>query len=236
MSENNLHPNQLSLAFIASHDLQEPLRKIQLFTAFIAEDQHSQLSDEAKGYLLRITRSIERMQHLTESLLSYWNLTESDIAGKFEHIDLHQMIADIRVQLSDKILAAGATIEIMEMPIVYSDPFLISVLFTNLLENAVLFKNPAHASQITLTSETVLRDKARYHKITITDTGIGFSDESASRIFEPLQRLHSKDKFEGAGMGLTISSEIAKLQGGFITASGAPGEGATFSVFIPVNQ
>jgi two-component system, chemotaxis family, CheB/CheR fusion protein len=226
---------QLSLSFIASHDLQEPLRKIALFTSMIAEDQESQLSGESAAYLDRIIIAVKRMQLLTENLLEYSNLDNSDRTNnEFQAIDLNQLINEVIENVSEAIVTTNAIISISELPTINANPLLISRLFTNLLNNALLYVHPESSPNITISACIVIKDNLEYNKIDVTDLGVGFTQEQASEIFEPLRRLHSKDKYDGSGMGLAICKKIIQMHNGFITAQGVQEEGAVFSVLLPV--
>lgn len=240
MSSHHTSPTDqqsFSMTFLTSHALQEPLRKIQLFSSLLAEDRQSQLSDEAIIYLEKIMTSVKRMQHITDSLTSYRQLSgHNGTVADFETVDLCLIIKEIVNEFADTIRLTAASIKIGNLPVVNGRPEQLSILFTNLITNALLYVKPGIPPQVKISSSLVWEDKKEYYKIEVADSGLGFQQGDAQRIFEPFQRLHSRDKYEGGGMGLSICREIAHLHGGLITVRSVLGEGATFSVFIPVNR
>lgn len=229
-----------SFSYIASHDLQEPLRKIYTFSKMVMKDSESQLSNESAMYLERIMVSIKRMQQLIDDLLKYSHLSTTD-ENDFENTDLTALANEVTEELSETILATDAVIKISDLPIVWANPLLMRQLFINLVSNALKYKCYDKVPEISITCSVAERDEvngqtdARYYKIRVTDNGIGFLQEQSLQIFEPFQRLHGKDKFEGTGIGLAICNKIVLKHKGYIRAESKPGAGATFNVFLPIS-
>lgn len=227
-----------SFSYIASHDLQEPLRKIHTFSKMVLDDGQSRISEESAAYLERIIVSAARMQRLTDDLLNYSQLNASD-ERDFEDTDLGALLGEVLEELSETVKAADAKVNLGELPIVNANPLLMRQLFINLVGNALKYRSPRNKTVISISSSIVEEgelgtgDLIRYHKIVFSDNGIGFLQEQALRIFEPFQRLHGKDKYEGTGIGLAICSKIAFKHRGFITADGVPGKGAAFNLYLP---
>jgi len=227
-----------SFNYIASHDLQEPLRKIHTFGKMILKDSNSTISEDAAMYLERIMVSVRRMQQLTDDLLNYSHLNNSDV-NDFENTDLESLVNEVTEELSEQIQATNAKITVGRLPIVPAHPLLMRQLFVNLISNALKYRSQEKVPIIKITASVVEKNdiegdsENQYNMISIADNGIGFVQDQSQRIFEPFQRLHGKDKYEGTGIGLAICSKIAFKHNGYITADGKPGEGATFNLFLP---
>lgn len=237
MTSNKFPPTeegQLSLSFFVCHDLQEPLRKIALFSSMIAEDPKSHLSEESVTYLERIMVSVKRMQHLTDNLLAYSHLENNE--NEFEKIDLNLIANKVIENLSERIISTEAIINISELPTIKAYPLLISKLFTCLVNNALLYIHPGSPPNITISSSITKENDIEYYKIEFIDSGIGFPQDKALKIFEPFQRLHSKDKYEGSGMSLAICKKIAQMHNGSITAYSTPDKGAVFTILLPIKE
>jgi signal transduction histidine kinase len=227
-----------SFNYIASHDLQEPLRKIQTFIHLINKNKTNPAATEK--YYEKIHASAHRMSQLINSVLNYSRL--SGTSQEFSVVDLNTVINDIRIDFELLIAEKQATILTDELPVVHANKFQMNQLFSNLISNSLKFsqENP----RITLRSEIVpgndvpgasehYPDKLFAH-ITFTDNGIGFEQEFSEKIFSLFQRLHSKQEYSGTGIGLSIVKKIVEQHAGFITAESRPGEGATFHIWLPV--
>lgn len=241
LEENN---KQLaSFSFVASHDLQEPLRKIQLFSNMVVEGEQKKMSEESLDYLKRVVASADRMQNLIRDLLQYSQLNTSD-EDDMELTDLSQLIGDSISELDQRIMQAKAQIEIKKLPNVHIIASLVRQVFTNLILNSIKYGPKNGVPKITVNSELPSKEEisqltdlpeTSFYKISFTDNGIGFPQEKAERLFEPFYRLHSRDKYEGTGIGLAICKKIMTRHEGFITAISSPENGATFSLFFLKN-
>ncbi len=232
-----------SFAFISSHDLQEPLRKIQTFASRITEKEIHNLSDSARDWFRRIIDSAKRMQSLIEDLLAYSQANA--VNYKFEMTSLHQIAEEVRQDIEEERQAKDAIIEIGSMCEVNIIPFQFRQVFYNLLSNALKFSNPDHPSRIKINSEIIPADHVKpdevsndksYCHIRVADNGIGFDQQYGEKIFELFQRLHGKSEYPGTGLGLAIVKKIIDNHGGSITATSRENEGATFDIYIPLTQ
>jgi PAS domain S-box-containing protein len=233
--------NQLnSFAHVASHDLQEPLRKIQTFTTRLFELEGNKFSDRGKELSQRIYRSSDRMKSLIQDLLAYSRTNVSD--DKFERVDLNLLLNEVLGELEVKISEKSGTIENRGLPEMKVIPFQFQQLFLNLLSNALKFAKENEPPHVTISSELTddpdvpLKMDAvcrQYHHIAVRDNGIGFDPEAADQIFEIFQRLHTRSQYEGTGIGLAICKKIVENHRGVIAAEGKVNEGATFHIYIP---
>ena len=180
------------------------------------------------------------MQTLIQSLLTYSNIKKSK--KDFEQVDLTLVLDKVEDDLVVPIQDTGATLVINPLPIVDGIPFQMEQLFTNLIGNSLKYRNEGMIPKILLDSQTVHRNQItedfvknskNYHKITIVDNGIGFDPKNADKIFELFQRLHGRSEYSGTGIGLSICKKIVENHSGHIRATGAPGRGATFYIYLP---
>lgn len=232
--------NLQKFAYIASHDLQEPLRKIQSFSDLIVR-RHAQGLGEGIIHLERIQSAGKRMSMLIKDLLAF-----SSLSGQQDKVPvsltwvLRNVLADLELAIKE----ANAEIVVDPLPILLGDETQLGQLFQNLVSNALKFTFPDRQTRIWITSATIMagdlpgnihppRLSEKYHCITVADNGVGFSDEYAERIFEVFQRLHTKEQYEGTGIGLAICETVAANHGGAISATSQPGQGATFRVYLP---
>ena len=230
-----------SFAYVSSHDLQEPLRKIQTFSSLVVDKEEQNLSELGKDYFRRMREAANRMQRLIEDLLAYSRT--SSIDRVFEQTDLNKIVSDVLYTLKEKIDEKQAKVVASELPHLKVIPFQFNQLLQNIISNALKFSDPARPPVITISSEEVaakatgiprLGTTGNYIHITITDNGIGFEPEYKDRIFEVFQKLHGSSEFHGTGIGLAIVKKIVEHHGGHISASGALNEGATFNIYLPV--
>jgi PAS domain S-box-containing protein len=231
-------------AYIASHDLQEPLRKIRAFSNLVLDDYGEALDETGADYLDRMQDAAERMSQLINDLLVYSRITTQ--AQPFESVDLTEIAENVRRDLDLQVADVGGTVEIGDLPTVEADPTQIRQLLQNLIGNGLKFhkpETPPHvevqatvepASQELQQSGRLAASCTDMCRLTIADNGIGFEENHADRIFSPFKRLHGRDEYEGTGMGLAICRRIVERHGGDITADSAPGEGTTFTVLLPV--
>ena len=246
LAQNNIELAKMnrelqSFAYISSHDLQEPLRKIQIFASRIADTEREQLSDTGKQYFGRMTEAALRMQTLIDDLLAYSRTDATD--KKFEKCDLNPIIEEIKADFQDDLQQKNAVIEATGLCEVYIIPFQFRQLLQNLVSNALKFSSRERPLVINITagigdSETFHFDKltagVNYCRIRVADNGIGFEQRFSEKIFEVFQRLYGRHEYSGTGIGLAIVKRIAENHGGVVSATGELGKGATFDVYIPV--
>ncbi|KXI28072.1 sensor histidine kinase [Paraglaciecola hydrolytica] len=222
-------------AFVASHDLQEPLRKIRAFGDRLQTNYTSMLDDRGADYINRMRNAAERMSDLINDLLEFSRITTR---GKdFVATDLNQTITTVLDDLEIAITESNARVERCDLPEVDADPSQMYQLFLNLISNAVKFKKADVPTTITFNyhlehSEHADKLDEDWHIITISDTGIGFEQEYADKIFSPFQRLHSREEYKGTGIGLAVCRRIVERHFGVITASSEPGIGSVFTIKI----
>lgn len=229
-----------SFSYIASHDLQEPLRKIRVFTSRILENEYKVLSENGKSMFNRMELAAKRMQILIEDLLVYSRTNASE--RKFEKIRLDKIVDEVREDLQDELKEKNATIESGSLCRVKALPFQMRQLMHNLISNSLKFSKPNHQTVVLISSKLTIGEKIPGHKfsgkrkychITVADNGIGFDPVYNEKIFELFHRLHDKDQYSGTGIGLSIVKRIVENHNGIITASGELNKGARFDIFIP---
>lgn len=226
-------------AFVASHDLQEPLRKIQVFSNIVAEKFSTENAD-VKRYLAKITSSIDRMRRLITDLLDYSKPEDKEL---FRPISLQQLVDEVLLDFEVKIKAKNANIQVGSLPVVEVIPGQMKQVFQNLISNALKFSKPDAIPEIlidadcvdTKTKDTSLHS-GNFCRISIRDNGIGFNERYAVKIFEIFQRLHQKELYEGTGIGLAIVKKIIDRHHGSITAKSEEGGGTIFTVILPLTQ
>ncbi|HEX9980996.1 MAG TPA: CheR family methyltransferase [Flavobacterium sp.] len=224
-----------SFNYIASHDLQEPLRKIQLFQSRIIEKDKKNLSPASLEYFDTMSNAADRMQKLIEALLSYSTANLSDVA--FVKTDLNKMLREVKEDLADVIESRKVTIVSETLPKVIAIPTQFRQLLHNLISNGIKYSKKDEAPQIMITASQTDGQEFngnKYYKISISDNGIGFEQQYEHKIFELFQRLHGKTDYVGTGIGLAICKKIAQNHKGFIRVVSEPGKGSTFTVYIPV--
>jgi PAS domain S-box-containing protein len=223
-----------NFAFVASHDLQEPLRKIHHFGKSLRQLTEGKLSAQAEEYLDRIDKAIERMQTMIAGLL---NLSRINTSGKkFEPLNLTRIAREVVSDLEVVIQASGGQVLIESLPIIQGDAFQIRQLLQNLVANALKFQKAGVTPVVCLSGEMIRTEKKGQVRILVEDNGIGFKETDADRIFQPFVRLHGRNQYEGSGIGLTVCRKIVERHGGTITASSCPGEGSRFTIILPAAE
>ena len=226
-----------SFAYISSHDLQEPLRKIQTFSSRILAEEYQYLSDKGKFYFERLQHSALRMQILIRDLLAYSRTKTRE--RQFEVTDLNILVEEIIQGFREELEEKKGTIEAPEQCEANIIPFQFRQLLQNLISNALKFTQPGKPPRILIKSEIIKNNNLNFLKgkdychITVSDNGIGFDLQYKERIFEIFQRLSTKKSYEGTGMGLAIVKKIVENHNGIITATSEINKGATFDIYIP---
>ncbi len=230
-------------AYVASHDLQEPLRKIRAFGDRLEVKCKDLLDETAQECVSRMQNAAERMQELIEGLLTLSRVTRR--ADDFVQVDLGEIVKQVVSDLETQIERVHGHVEVGKLPTIQAEPLQIRMLLQNLIANALKFHRPDEPPLVKVDARYVLpRDQRQSRKslagekcrITVEDNGIGFDQQYAERIFGIFQRLHPRDVYEGTGIGLAICRRIVEYHGGQISAQGTPGEGSTFEVLLPVAQ
>jgi len=222
---------------VISHDLQEPLMLIQAFSERIQNKCASSLPEKGVRYLERITSSSNRMQELIDGLLTYSRISSK--AVPFEPVELHQVINSVLDDLAIRIENNHATIHIDDtLPAIEADPLQMRQLFQNIIGNSLKYTHPERNPQITIKrlpfSDPFSQES--YIRLSIEDNGIGFKKEYQDVIFDIFQRLHTRQQFQGTGIGLSICKKIVARHQGAISAEGTPDQGATFIITLPLQQ
>ena len=232
-----------AFTYITSHDLQEPLRKIQILSSTVSEKEFEHLTPSGRNYLNRMQASAKRMQVLIEDLLVYSRT--SDKNRHFEITDLNASVAEVLTELEEKTGQLHAELRVARMPSVPAISFQMRQLFQNLIGNALKFVVPGRKPVISV-SAVISRPEAgqpgplggteAFCHIVVSDNGIGFNPEYADRIFDVFKRLNTTAEFEGTGIGLSIVKKIVENHQGRITASGMPDNGARFDIYLPAER
>lgn len=229
-----------AFTYISSHDLQEPLRKIQTLVSIIIEEDGENLSENGKYNFQRIQLAAGRMQLLIEDLLAFSRINTAE--RKFEQTDLAQILEEVKTELKDTIQEKNATIEANQLCPANIIAFQFRQLIYNLVSNALKFARtdvPLHIIiQSSIKKGRELNNKrlspeTDYCHISVKDNGIGFEPHFSERIFEVFQKLHSKEAYAGTGIGLAIVKKIVENHQGIITATGQLNQGATFDIYLP---
>ncbi|MBC7251531.1 MAG: PAS domain S-box protein [Anaerolineae bacterium] len=221
------------LVYVASHDLQEPLRKVQTFTDWLRARYGDTLDAQGRYYLQRTQQAAARMQALVEGLLAYLQVTTR--TQTFGAVDLDRLVRRVLADLEMQIEQTGARVEVGDLPTVEADPVQMRQLFHHLISNALKFRRKDETPLVQVRAQP-LNGRDGVYQISVTDNGIGFEQKYADRIFHAFERLHGWNEYEGTGIGLTICRKIVERHGGSIAAQSAPGQGATFVVTLPLKQ
>ena len=229
-------------AYIASHDLQEPLRKIHTYSGRLAEYESGNLSPEGKEIIDKLQGFAKRMQRLIDDLLSFSRILQQRMPKAM--VDLNKILNDTVITMSAQIQASKTKIDSDTLPVVMGHESQLIQLFQNLIGNSIKYHRQGIDPQITVRLSMVRGGEIKaakpaevikkFYKISFLDNGIGFDNENADRIFVIFQRLHGRSEYEGTGIGLAICKLVMGNHDGYIYASGREGEGAEFTICIPV--
>lgn len=226
-------------AFVASHDLQEPLRKIRAFGDRLQQKFSVELGEAGSDYVVRMQAASERMSALIDDLLSFSRVTTKQ--RPFARVNLNQVMDRVLDDLDYAIEETNADIHIDPLPTIDADGPQMAQVFMNLMTNSLKFHPAGVRPEIRVTNETHLssplpEDEREWCRLQFADKGIGFDAHYAERVFSLFQRLHGRDEYSGTGIGLALCRKIIERHGGTITAQSAPGEGAVFTIFLPMTQ
>ncbi|WP_247235217.1 PAS domain-containing protein [Telluribacter sp. SYSU D00476] len=229
--------------YVSHHDLQEPIRKIQIFTEMVRSDSYDKLTAASQKRLDRVTAAAERMSAALKDVLNYASLNKEE---QPEQVDLNEVLETVQTDLEVVISEKQASISVAVLPTIRAVPRQMHQLFYNLLNNALKFSKPDAQPMITITSQKAhpsqvweqpdLDNSKDYYEIAVSDNGIGFDQDYENKIFLMFQRLHSKDAYAGTGIGLALAKKVALRHGGKIWAESREGEGAVFKVLLPANE
>jgi len=227
-------------AFVASHDLQEPLRKIRAFGNRLESGYNDVIDERGRDYLARMLNAAERMSMLISDLLAFSRVSTR---GKdFDDVNLKTAVESILGDLEIAITEKSAQINVGDLPTVRGDKSQLEQVFLNLLSNALKFQSEGVTPVVNVsaqdateeeTKDLLLSEEYEWTKITVSDNGIGFDQSFAEKIFAPFQRLHGRSEYKGTGIGLAVCRRIVERHNGQITATSASGKGATFSIIMP---
>ncbi|MBK8702341.1 MAG: PAS domain-containing protein [Saprospiraceae bacterium] len=229
-----------AFTYVSSHDMQEPLRKLQIFAGIILEKENQNLSDNGKNYFRLMQQSAEKMRQLIQDLLAFSRI--SAVERKFVKTDLNIIIEEVKKEFKEEIAEKHAVIEVMEICDVHIIPFQFRQLIHNLIGNALKFSRPQTPPHIKIMSRNIkyeelniegLPPQKEYCHISITDNGIGFEKEFSTKIFEVFKKLHGEEEYTGTGIGLAIVKKIVENHNGIIVATSELNKGATFNIYIP---
>jgi len=242
----NANKELLAFNFISSHDLQEPLRKIQTFVTIMMKDERENLTEAGKKHMERVLGAATRMRRLIEDLLAFSRISSAE--RQFEMTDLHLILEDVKSELKDTIHEKRAIIEAIGLLPANIVVFQFRQLIYNLISNALKFSLPHIPTRITIETRIIkyndvklrnlnsLPQKCDYWSISFRDNGIGFEAEFNERIFVMFQKLHQNNEYSGTGIGLAIVKKIVDNHNGIITAKGELNKGAIFEIYIPIQE
>ena len=232
-------------AYVASHDLQEPLRKIRAFGDRLTTKYSDQLAGSGQDYIARMQNAATRMQHLIDDLLQYSRVGR--IQGEAQAANLTELVAEVMEDISDSVEKSQAEVSYQGLPTVEGEVWQLRQLFQNLISNAIKFRRPDVPPQVAVTAREIPSDElvhlrqnhlidTPYYEISVADNGIGFDEKYLDRIFDIFQRLHGRNEYSGTGIGLAICRKITENHYGTISAYACPDQGATFRVVLPKTQ
>ena len=222
-----------SFAFIASHDLKEPLRKLYTFSDWLLSRETANLSTTGKTYIKKIANSVRRMDMLIEDILVLAKIDSEK--APLNKVDLNAVLERVEGEMKDVIKEKGAEIEADHLPLIDGTDHQVFFLFKNLISNSLKFQSPGNVPQVKIGAEVIKADdKKQYVKVSFADNGLGFDQKYSKQIFHVFQRLHNQREYEGTGIGLAICKKIMENHGGSIRVESVPGKGSVFSCYFPV--
>lgn len=219
-------------ASLASHDLQEPLRKIKAFGDLLIMESGDELSPKAQDYLTRMSKAARRMSDLISALLAYSRVVRSQVP--YAEVKLDTVVQEVLGDLERRIAEEQADVDVGPLPVLQANAMQMRQLFQNLISNALKYHSPDTPPRIRIRSRCLGQGPDAICHIEVTDNGIGMEEQYLEKIFTPFQRLHGRHKYEGTGIGLALCRGIAERHGGSISARSTPGSGSTFQVSLPV--
>ncbi|HSH66554.1 MAG TPA: ATP-binding protein [Bacteroidia bacterium] len=221
-------------AHVTSHDLKEPLRKVKTYTSRLKDEFDGLLPKKGVSYLNKIEHATDRMFSMIEGVLNYSSLQASE--NLTDQIDLNEIINNIETDIEVMIQQKKGVIEKEKLPFIQGSTVLVYQLFYNLITNSFKFSKKDLKTVVSISSSIVKKNGVQFVKIAVKDNGIGFQPKYIPQLFNAFSRLHSKDKFEGTGLGLALCKKIVERHGGSIIAEGKENEGAVFTVLLPLKQ
>ena len=231
-------------AYVASHDLQEPLRKVRVFGDMLEAEYGEALADEGRDYLRRMRGAATRMGALINDLLTFSRVKTRDVS--FAPVDLGELTRIVVSDLMVRIDETGGTVDVGDLPSIVADPSQMRQLLQNVLGNALKFHRKGVPPVVSIRGRLMAPSEAGGARdapdggpvcvLEVTDNGVGFDEAYLERIFAPFQRLHTRTEFDGSGVGLAVCQRIVERHGGRITARSIEGRGSTFVVTLPARQ
>lgn len=221
-------------AHIASHDLQEPLRKVMAFGDRLKSKYSDVLGEQGNDYLERMQSATRRMQSFIDDLLAYSRVSTK--GQPFVPTDLAAVVGAVISDLEVRIEGTGATVEVCDLPVIDADPRQMHQLFQNLIGNALKFHRKDEPPKVTVSGRCIATGETEAIEIVVADNGVGFDTKYTERIFQVFQRLHGRSDYEGTGIGLSVCKKVVERHGGTIQAAGVPNQGSTFTVLLPMRQ
>ncbi|RYF97261.1 MAG: hypothetical protein EOO02_21000, partial [Chitinophagaceae bacterium] len=223
--------NLEEFAHAASHDLKEPIRKIQVFTSRLKSQIQSLLKDEDLRTFSRIENATHRMGNLIDDLLLYSHVSQRPL--EMETVRLNEKVRQALVDLDLDLEEKNGIVHVSELPVIKGYRRQLQQMFQNLIGNAIKYSKKDEAPVIYITAETVIYNEKNYHLISVADNGIGFEQEYEGKIFQMFSRLHGGDQYSGTGVGLSIVKKIIENHNGAIAVKSQPGIGSTFELYFP---
>jgi PAS domain S-box-containing protein len=228
-------------AYVAAHDMKEPLRKVRFYYSAIVDEGVGALSERQRAYLERAAEAARRMQGFIEDLLAFSRAAEP--VNQLEAVDLNAVMAEVSAFYQETLAELNGSIVVSDLPVIQGIPFQVRQVFVNLFGNAIKYRQQGRPLRIEVSGSVVASPglaqakqylPARFLRVKVKDNGMGFDAQHAEKIFDMFERLHGRDAYEGTGIGLSICRKIMENHRGLIRAEGYPGEGAVFEAFFPM--